>query len=393
MDVSNDQQAGSLGPDRSRRLMGLIALFAVLALLVTACGDDEESSSASSAPAAEESASTTSDSAPAKAEPYAVKGDDPKRPDLRLAGWVPNKKASKEYSIGYFMSSPLNTYVQAMDYGAKTAAAALGVKLEKIQNDWDPQQQLNQLQTALQQKKYDGIVVGAADPDAECRMLSKTIPDAGIPVVITNFPICSDENHTEGTVGVSTSQSLAFYQQWADWAFKTVSEDGGGKVGILMGPPQLGHTKRTKQAIEETAKKYTNVEVVQQLTGDYTSEAGLQQAQTILGAHPDVKGLFSNYDQNTLGAIKALQAADKKAGEVTVFNLGGDHSTFPLMKQDWIQGTQYLEPIEETGQAVEMLVAHLDGASPPKFNNLGEDSTLETVQITKENIGDFVPEF
>jgi ABC-type sugar transport system substrate-binding protein len=105
--------------------------------------------------------------------------------------------------------------------------------------------------------------------------------------------------------------------------------------------------------------------------------------------------ILSDYDQNTLGAVRALQAAGKKAGEVKLFNLGGDHSTFPLMKEGWIQGMMYLEPLEETGQGLEMLVAHLQGRKYPKFNDLGKDPTLpaKTVQITLKNMHLFKPEF
>lgn len=381
---------------RSRaQLAGMVGVLAAAAV-AAGCGSSDSSSATTAAAAATGTTeSTTEPVKEATGTPYEVKGTDPKRPSLRLQGWVPGGKASKEYKIGYFSNTPLNTYVQAMDYGAATAASALGVKVEKIVSEWDSAQQLNQLQTAIQQKKYDGIVVFSSDPAAECKTLSKQVPDAGIPVVIVNFPICGDSDYTDGTVGLSTSQSLPYYQQYVDWALGTLAKKGGGKVGVLSGPAVLGHSKQLKAALDEIAPKYDNVEIAQNINGEWTSEAGLQQTQTLLQSNPDLKMLLSSYDQNTLGAEKALTAAGKKPGDVMIFNLGGDHSTFPMMKEGWIQGMMYLEPIEEVGQGVEMLVANLDGAKTPTFNNLGQDKTLSagTVQITPENIDEFVPQF
>jgi hypothetical protein len=66
-----------------------------------------------------------------------------------------------------------------------------------------------------------------------------------------------------------------------------------------------------------------------------------------------------------------------------------------MMEEGWIEGIQYLQPIEEVGQGVEMLVAHLDGAEVPRFNNLGDGSShpAGTVQITPKNMDQFKPQF
>jgi ribose transport system substrate-binding protein len=381
-------------PDGLRTRLRRPAIVVVALLIgsgvVAGCGG---TTSSSDNKGSSDAASTSA--AKATGKPYEVQGSNPKLPPLALRGWVPGGKASKPYKIAYVGNTPVNTYVQAMEYGAQTAANALGVKLTKIIANWDSAQQINQLQTLLQQKQYDGIVTFASDPNAECRMISQTIPAAGIPVVVTNFPACGDSDYTKGTVGVSTSQSLPFYRRYADWAFGELSKKGGGKVGILSGPAVFGHAKQLKAATEEIVKKYPNVQIAQNLNADWTIEGGLKEAQTILQTHPDIKMFLSSYDQNTIGAVKALQAAGKKPGDITIYNLGGDKVTFPLMKEGWIQGMQYLEPIEEVGQGVEMLVAHLDGQTVPKFNDLGDGTSQPagTVQITPQNMDQFKPQF
>lgn len=395
MDAASGRGAMHL---RARRVTRCLALAVVVVgmLGAAACGSSSSSGGGSSTSSSGGSAASTG-SAPANgpvtARPYEVRGSDSNYPPLRLQGWVPNHKAKKNYTIGYFGNAPINTYVQAMDYGAQTAASSLGVTLDKVTANWDASEQINQLQTAMQQKKYDGIVVWTADPNGECRTI-KAIQKAGIPVVVANFPICGDRDYTAGTVGLSTSQSLPYFEQYVNWAFSTLSKKGGGKVGVLSGPATFGQTKALAKAISEIGPKYPNVSVAQNIQGQWTTEGGLSEAQTILQSHPDVKMLLSSYDQNTLGAQKALVAAGKKPGQIMLFDNGGDRTTFPLLKKGWIEGIQYLEPMEEVGQGVEMLVAHLDGAKTPTFNNLGTDKTLPggVAEVTKANVNEFVPQ-
>ncbi|UGS38304.1 sugar ABC transporter substrate-binding protein [Capillimicrobium parvum] len=358
-------------------------------------GDSGAATSASSTAAADSSTTAADSSTTASADqtPYQVTGSKGDKQPLTLLGEVPNRKASKEYNVCYVGNTPINTYVQAMEYGAETAADALGVKLHKEIANWDSAEQINQMQALVQQNKCDGMVLFAADPNAECntvKRIAKTLP-----VVVTNFPLCGDDGYTEGTVSESSSQSYPFYKQYVDWAFGELAKKGGGKVAVLSGPSTFGHYQQLKRASEEGAKKYPNVKVVQNIAAPWTIEAGLKQAQTVLQTHPDVDMLLSSYDQNTVGAIKALQSAGKKPGEITIFDLGGDERTFPLLKEGWIQGIQYLQPVEEVGQGLELLVGHLDGQEVPTFNNLGAGKGLpgNTVQITEANVDQFKPEF
>ncbi|MFN8203150.1 MAG: sugar ABC transporter substrate-binding protein [Solirubrobacteraceae bacterium] len=375
------------------RLMGLLLVCGVVGVVVGCGSEGGSSSGATGGVTSGSSGSVGSATTEAGGEPYQVLGSKGDELPLTLVGLVPGKKASKDYTVCYFGNTPINTYVQAMEYGAQTAADALGVKLEKEIANWDAAQQLNQLQTAVQQGKCDGILLFAADPNAECNAVKRI---AGrVPVVVTNFPLCGDDGYTEGTVAESSSQSYPFYQQYVDWAFGQLADKGGGKVAVLSGPSTFGHYRQLKRATEEATKKYPNVEVVQNISAPWTIEAGLKQAQTILQTHPDVDMLLSSYDQNTVGAVKALRSAGKKPGEVTIFDLGGDERTFPLLKAGWIEGIQYLQPVEEVGQGLELLVAHLEGQQVPTFNDLGAGQGLpgNTVQITKDNVDEFKPEF
>lgn len=370
----------------SSRRLGVIALTVASAGLAAGCSADEEGSSSGDEPSARSTEAI-------EAVQYTFEGDNPDMPALYLQGYVPEGTGpNKDWKIGYFGLTPLNTFVQAMDYGGQTAADALGVDLEQVVANWDPNEQVNQIISAVQQKTYDGIVVFNADPDAECRTVLNAAKE--IPVVIVNFPICGDTGYTEGTVGYSGSQGIELYTQFVDNAMSDLSEQGGGEIAVLSGPAAFGQSKQLAQALEDVGAQYPDVDVVQNINGDWTPEGGLQQMQTILQTNPDVDMILSSYDQNTLGATKALKAAGKAAGDIEIYNLGGDSATFALLEEGWIKGISYLQPMEEVGQGVEMLVAHLEGYPVPTENNLedGNSTKAGTVLITKDNIDQFQPQ-
>jgi ABC-type sugar transport system substrate-binding protein len=244
------------------------------------------------------------------------------------------------------------------------------------------------VQDAMGKKgQYDGIVMGAMDPNVLCKTLSKDAPAAGLPIVIINFPICGDDDYTAGTVGLSTSQSIHFFRNYLEWVYSTVPN--GAKVGVITGPAEEGHTVQMKRALDEMKQKHPNVEVVQIVSGDYTAEAGLAETQTLLQGHSDLDMIISTYDQNTVGAVKALEASGKKPGEIKLWNLGGEKITRPMLADGWIEGTMYLDPVNETGQGFEMMVAHLEGHETPTFNDLSKGE----VKLTKDTMNNFPEDF
>jgi ABC-type sugar transport system substrate-binding protein len=198
----------------------------------------------------------------------------------------------------------------------------------------------------------------------------------------------------------------------------------GGKIAAITGPANWSGTlppNGSKASYEIMLKKYPKIEMAQVLSGDFTVEAGLNMAQTILQTHPDAKMLLVQYDQNALGAIQALKTKGKKPGDVMVYGLGCDHSGIDNIKAGWQQGCFLLQPVEETGWAVEAVIAYLSGvkqcaAAPtnnaiaalrpgsvrciPKFLWTLRDPTLKRAfgpkaspYVTKANVNVIVPEW
>ena len=314
-------------------------------------------------------AATTSSSGPS-AVPY-------KKTKLRMLGLIPKNKVKKGLHVCFFGDGTTNTYVLANNSGAEQAAKALGVKITVALGDWSGARQLDQMENAISQKQCDGIALESIDPNVVCKAATTDAQNAKIPLAVGNTPICKSKNWTPGTITFAGSQTLDYYNAYVTWVFSQFMKryPQGGEIATITGPPNWSGTLPpygSKVSYEIGLKKFPKIKMVQVLSGDFTVEAGLNMAQTILQTHPDIKMFIVQYDQNALGAIQALKSKGKKPGDVMVFGLGCDHSGIANIKNGWETGCFLLEPVEETGWATEAVIAYLSGVpqckAPPNRN-------------------------
>jgi putative xylitol transport system substrate-binding protein len=285
---------------------------------------------------------------------------------LRLLGLVKRSEVPAGKTVCFFGDGTTNTYVLANNSGAEQAGKALGVKVTVALGDWDGARQLNQLEDALAKKSCDAISLESIDPNVVCKAATKGATKAGIPVAVGNVPICGSRDWTPGTITYSGSQTLDYYVTYTNWVFSSFMKryPNGLEIGAITGPANWSGTippYGSKVAYAQVGKKFPKIKLKQIISGDFTVEAGLNAANTILQTYPNVKGLIVQYDQNALGAVQALKAKGKKPGEVLIFGLGGDHSGVANVKSGWQTGSFLLQPVEETGHATEAAIAYLAG--------------------------------
>jgi ribose transport system substrate-binding protein len=327
-------------------------------------------------------------SAPAaKPPPY-------KKTKLRLLGLVKKSAVPAGKTVCFFGDGTTNTYVLANNSGAQQAGQQLGVKVTVTLGDWDGARQLNQLEDAFAKKECDAISLESIDPNVVCKAATEGAKEAGIPLAVGNVPICGSANWTPGTITYSGSQTLDYYLAYTNWVFSSFMKKhpNGLEIGAITGPANWSGTippYGAKVAYQRTLPKFPKIKMKQVISGDFTPEAGLNAANTILQTHPNVKGLIVQYDQNALGAIQALKAKGKKPGEVMVFGLGGDHSGVANVKNGWQQGSMLLEPVEETGHATEAAIAFLAG----KKTCAGPVDKLAITKIKPDGSAPCIPKF
>ena len=88
---------------------------------------------------------------------------------------------------------------------------------------------------------------------------------------------------------------------------------GTAKLAILLGATGVNVTDdRTNGFLDELkAKNATGIEVIFKQTGEFSREKGKSVTETLLQAHPEVTAIYAENDEMGLGALAALEDANK----------------------------------------------------------------------------------
>jgi ribose transport system substrate-binding protein len=377
------------GKRRASRIAAVMCCALLLALIMAACGSgggsETEGGGETTTEQAEPTTGSSEGEAEGGAEPAAESGES--APYLTLGLIEPNE-VKKEWNVCRFANASVDGFLVVANNVAKEAAERLNSHMTLFLSPFEPTQQLNQIETALAQNKCEGIQVEPISTSVVCNILTQEAQAKDIPVVVSNQPLCNDKDFTEGTVAASIYQTEENYGKLAMEAFKAVSEKGGGEVGVITGPATFEGTPRLVAGYEKAEEKYPSVKVVQTLQTDFTPGQGLSAAQTLLSAHPNVKGIFSSYDEVTVGIIKALEAHGTKPGDIVISSVQGSKTGVEAIKKGWINFDLYVPPREETGRAVEALIAHLEGKEVPQILPV-EEGLKAGIIMTPENVSEF----
>jgi ABC-type sugar transport system substrate-binding protein len=99
---------------------------------------------------------------------------------------VAQKKAAGDQlpRLGYVLYG-LNDFLGTIKMGAEEAAKSLGIDLEIVSADFDPDQGIRQFEGMIE-KKFDGLIVQPDNPEKWVAPIQKAV-EAGIPVLTTNL--------------------------------------------------------------------------------------------------------------------------------------------------------------------------------------------------------------
>jgi ribose transport system substrate-binding protein len=96
-----------------------------------------------------------------------------------------------------------------------------------------------------------------------------------------------------------------------------------GNVAVLEGTSGVATAEERKKGFEEImASEGTGMKIVASQPANYNRNMGYQITQTILVAHPEIKGIFGANDELALGAMKAVEEAGRNDIAIVGINYG-----------------------------------------------------------------------
>ena len=257
---------------------------------------------------------------------------------------------AKGLRIVFFPGGPQGGVFAVNVYnGARQAEADLGVKVDYVWSDWDPQKMIQQFQEAMATKP-DGICIMGHPGDAAFDALIDQAEAKGIIVTSQNTTLDKAEakygSKGFGYVGAENYSAGHALGVEAVKRFNLKKGDRTMVWGLLSQPARGERTKGVIDALKENGCTVDYLEIDSATNKD--PAAGTPTFAGYVSSHPDVKLVVTDHGGLTATAETYLKAASKKPGDIAIAGFDLSPATIAAIKggwtglvidqQEWLQG-------------------------------------------------------
>lgn len=246
-----------------------------------------------------------------------------------------SSSSSTKHTIGFAVSTLNNPFFVAMRDGAQKEANSKNVNLIVDDGNNDAAQQLSQVQDLIQQK-VDAILLNPVSSQS----LSSAVQlanNANIPVITLDRSVDSGKVAT-----FIASDSVLAGKMAADQLIKALN--GNGKVVELQGQIGTSAERDREQGFDNEIATAKGIQIVAKQPANFDRSTALNVMQNILQSQPDVQGIFAQNDEMALGALKAVQSANKTG--VAIVGIDGEKEAIT----DVQNGTMYADIAQQPSQ-------------------------------------------
>ncbi|HVA87008.1 MAG TPA: D-ribose ABC transporter substrate-binding protein [Candidatus Saccharimonadales bacterium] len=271
--------------------------------------------------------------------------------------------------------SPSNPFFKAEQDAAKAEAVKLGYTTQVFSHDDDATKQSALIDGAISSHAA-AIILDNAGADASISAIARA-KAAGIPTFLIDREI--------DATGVAVAQIVSNNYQGATLGgqeFAKLMNDTGNYAEITgLSTDTNAHIR--SQGYHDVLDQYSGLKMVAQQTANWDQQTALTVTETILQAHPDIKGIISGNDTMALGIWAALQAAGKTNVIVTGFD--GSDQVIASIKAGGIKA----DVLQPATQIARMAVDQADKYIHTGSTGLPEKQSVDCVLITPANDNQF----
>src|SRR2546423_5576293 len=216
---------------------------------------------------------------------------------------LPPVSAQQKTFIGVSLAQDDNPFYIAMLRGIRARAQELGWDVATVSANEDKLKQINGVQD-LVARGVKGILISPIDA-VGVNAAYDAAAAAKIPIV----SVARGSASPNQTIHVAMDEKQ-IGRDIAEWTARRLG--GKGKVALLMGPSGAPTFRNLGEGFSEIMAKYPGIEIVSRADGPLTRERGVKQAEDARGAHPDLAPRYTANDDVALGAMQAVDAANRK---------------------------------------------------------------------------------
>lgn len=210
--------------------------------------------------------------------------------------------AIAEGTLALVVSTLNNPFFVTLKEGAEAKADELGYDLLVLDSQNDPAKELANVEDVLN-KDIKLLLINPTDSDA-VRSSIRAANRANVPVVTL------DRGANGGDVlSHVASDNVQGGMMAGELIIKTLN--GTGKVVELQGVPGTSAANDRGDGFNKAVNAASGITVVASQTANFDRTQGLNVMENILQAQADIDAVFAHNDEMALGAIKAIEAANR----------------------------------------------------------------------------------
>ncbi len=205
-------------------------------------------------------------------------------------------------TMALVVSTLNNPFFVTLKEGAEARANELGYKIVVLDSQNDPAKELANVEDVLS-KNVAILLINPTDSDA----VSSSIRAANR----KNVPVITlDRGAARGKVESHVaSDNILGGEMAGELIVETLR--GSGKIVELQGVPGTSAARDRGTGFKKALHGASGVELVAEQPADFDRTKGLNVMENILQAQPEIDAVFAHNDEMALGAIKAIEAANR----------------------------------------------------------------------------------
>ena len=274
--------------------------------------------------------------------------------------------------IGLSVSTLNNPFFVTLRDGAQSAADEAGAELIVSDAQNDTAQQQDDIQNFVTQQ-VNVILVNPVDSDAVVPAI-EAANQANIPVIALDRGASGGELAT--TIASDNVQGGNLAGE------ELIRLVGSGSVAQLEGTPGADPARDRGQGFQDAIDAQSAVEVVASQSANFDRAEGLNVAENILQANPDIAGIFAQNDEMALGAVQAL--GDNAGDDVKVVGFDAIEDALSAIQDGTMNATVAQQPAEIGSLGVENAISVVNGEA------VEENIPVEVQLVTPENVSEFL---
>ncbi len=235
--------------------------------------------------------------------------------------------------------------------------------------------------------KPDFLILGPITPDGSAEAL-RIAKKAGVPVVVVNRDI-------EGVAGEDYITKIYSDFDWIGERMAELIHDAFPadakeiRVVELHGTQGSANTIGMSRGFRKKMKEYPNMKIVVSQPGNFNKDTAMKAMENIIQSGEDFDAVVGHFDADALGAIRALQAAERKVGsnpqegEIVVVGNGGTKDGLKAIEDGSYHKIVSVSPYY-ADVVFDAIEAHKKGETLPAY------ICVEDIVIDKDNVDEHI---